>query len=332
LMKHILVAGGAGYIGSHTVRALVSAGYQVTVLDNLIHGHAEAIVDKAVNLVKEDMGDRAAMDALFSKESFDAVINFAGYINVGESVKDPLKYYENNVGNAITFLQAMQAHGVDKLVFSSTCATYGVIDTIPITERESQEPINSYGRSKLMYEHILDDCDLAWGLKSVCLRYFNACGAAPDALTGEDHDPETHLIPLILQAAKKIRKSITVYGTDYPTPDGTCIRDYIHVDDLADAHVKAVERLIGGGDSLKCNVGTGAGFSVKQIIESAKKVTGCEIEVEYGARREGDPPELVADPSLAQTELKWTPCHSDIDHVIQTAWQWMQKNDGHYEA
>ena len=330
VMAHILVAGGAGYIGSHTVRALVRAGYQVTVLDNLVHGHSGAVVDKGVSLIVEDMGDIAAMTRLFSDNSYDAVINFAGYINVGESVKDPLKYYQNNVGNAVKFLMAMQEAGVDKLVFSSTCATYGVIDQLPITEGESQAPINPYGQSKLMYEHILDDCDTAWGLKSVCLRYFNACGASEDALIGEDHFPETHLIPLVLQAAKGIRKNITVYGTDYATPDGTCIRDYIHVNDLADAHVKAVQRLLGGGDSLKCNVGTGNGFSVNEIIESAKKVTGSEIKVVYGERREGDPPELVADPTVAHNELQWSPTCSDIDNVIRSAWKWMQNNDGHY--
>lgn len=331
-MAHILVAGGAGYIGSHTVRALVKAGYQVSVLDNLVHGHRDAIVDQSVTLIEQDMGDLPAMKELFQKHRFDAVINFAGYINVGESVKDPLKYYYNNVGNAINFLMAMQEAGVDKLVFSSTCATYGVIDAIPITEAESQAPINPYGQSKLMYEHILDDCDTAWGLKSVCLRYFNACGASEDSLIGEDHDPETHLIPLVLQAAKGLREHITVYGTDYETPDGTCIRDYIHVDDLADAHVKAVSRLLKGGASLKCNVGTGTGFSVNEIIESARKVTGCEIKVEYGERRKGDPPELVADPALAHTELQWTPTSSSIDHIIRTAWEWMQKNDGHFTA
>lgn len=330
-MAHILVAGGAGYIGSHTVRALVKAGYQVTVLDNLVHGHSEAIVDKGVGLIEQDMGDLAAMRQLFTNgDKYDAVINFAGYINVGESVTDPLKYYANNVGNAVNFLIAMQEAGVDKLVFSSTCATYGVIDKIPITESETQEPINSYGQSKLMYEKILDDCDTAWGLKSVCLRYFNACGASEDGLIGEDHAPETHLIPLILQAAKGIRDHITVFGTDYPTSDGTCIRDYIHVNDLADAHVKAVQRLLDGGESLKCNVGTGNGFSVNEIIESARKVTGCEIKVEYGERREGDPPELVADPTVANNELKWTPTCSDVDNVIASAWKWMENNDGHY--
>ena len=329
-MPHILVAGGAGYIGSHTVRALVKEGFQVTVLDNLVHGHQEAVVDSTANLIVEDMGDEEAMKKLFSENQFDAVINFAGYINVGESVTNPLKYYENNVGNAVIFLKAMQEYGVKKLVFSSTCATYGVIDQIPITEEESQRPINPYGQSKLMYETILDDCERAWGLKSVCLRYFNACGASEDSLIGEDHDPETHLIPLVLQAAKGIREHITVFGSDYNTPDGTCIRDYIHVDDLADAHVRAVRRLLEDGGSLKCNLGTGKGFSVNDIIVSAKKVTGLEISVEYGERREGDPPELVADPKLANTELKWMPTHSDIDNVISSAWNWMQKNDGHY--
>ncbi len=324
-MKHILVAGGAGYIGSHTVRALVKAGYKVTVLDNLEYGHEWAIVDQSVTLIKEDMGDIAKMKAMFQTETFDAVINFAGYINVGESVKDPLKYYENNVGRAVKFLQAMQEAKVDKLVFSSTCATYGEIETTPITESESQHPINPYGRSKLVYEYVLDDCEVAWGLKSVCLRYFNACGASADALIGEAHTPETHLIPLVLEAALGEREHITVYGTDYPTPDGTCVRDYIHVDDLADAHVLAVNRLLEGGSSLKCNVGTGTGFSVKEIIETAKRVTGKDIPVAYGKRREGDPPELVANPTLANTELNWTPTQSNIENVIRSAWNWAKK-------
>ena len=324
-MNHILVAGGAGYIGSHTVRALVKSGYQVTVLDNMEYGHEWAIVDDSVRLVTEDMGDLPRMQKLFAEETFDAVINFAGYINVGESVNDPLKYYENNVGRAVKFLQAMQGAGVDKLVFSSTCATYGVIDQVPIDEAESQNPINPYGQSKLMYETILNDCETAWNLRSVCLRYFNACGASDDALIGEAHDPETHLIPLVLQAAMGQRPHITVYGSDYPTPDGTCIRDYIHVDDLAEAHVKAVARLIEGGSSLKCNVGTGNGFSVNEIIETTKAVTGLDIPIEYGERREGDPPELVANPALANTELNWQPTHSSLEQIISSAYQWAQK-------
>ena len=332
MKSHILVAGGAGYIGSHTVRALVKSGFKVTVLDSLEHGHRAAIVDQGVDLVVSDMGDAEAMEELFSSNSFDAVINFAGYVNVGESVKDPLKYYHNNVGNSVIFLQAMQNAGVKNLVFSSTCATYGVIDTLPISEQESQAPINSYGRSKLMFEHILNDCETAWGLKSVCLRYFNACGASQDSLIGEDHTPETHLIPLVLQAAKGIRENITVFGTDYPTPDGTCIRDYVHVNDLADAHIKAVERLLDGGESLKCNLGTGQGFSVNEIIQVAKRITECDIPVVYGERREGDPPELVANPTLANTELQWTPQSSSIENIVQTAWNWMQNNDGRYPS
>jgi len=325
-MDHILVAGGAGYIGSHTVRALTTAGYKVTVVDNLVHGHEWAI-DSEVQLVQQNMGDPVAMKQLFNKYQFDAVINFAGYINVGESVSDPLKYYQNNVGAAIIFLQSMQEAGVNKLVFSSTCATYGVIDQLPITESESQLPINPYGQSKLMYEKILDDCEQAWDLRSVCLRYFNACGASSDAVIGEAHDPETHLIPLVLEAANGKREHIIINGDDYPTPDGTCIRDYIHVDDLADAHVKAVQRLLGGGDSLKCNLGTGDGLSIMQIVEAARRVTGKDISLKYGPRREGDPPQLVADPTLANNELNWTPLHSDIDYIIQTAWNWMKKEN-----
>ena len=317
----ILVTGGAGYIGSHTVRRLVKGGYDVVVLDNLVYGHKEAIVDEAVELVIGDIGDVDLVHSLFKKYTFDAVIHFAAYAYVGESVDDPLKYYKNNTSMPLVLLKAMQSNECKKFIFSSTCATYGNPETLPISEREIQTPINPYGQSKLMLEKILDDCDSAWGLKSVCLRYFNACGASIDGQIGESHEPETHLIPLVLEAALGKRESIKVFGTDYNTTDGTCIRDYIHVEDLASAHTKAYQYL-GQGESLKCNLGTGNGFSVKDIIETARKVTGREIFIVEEERRAGDPASLVADPSLAKEKLGWVARYSDLENVIDSAWDW----------
>lgn len=317
----ILVTGGAGYIGSHTVRFLVKEGFDVVVLDNLVYGHKEAIVDEIVELVIGDIGDVDLVDSLFIKHAFDAVIHFAAYAYVGESVDDPLKYYKNNTSKPLVLLEAMRNNGCKKFIFSSTCATYGNPETLPISEREIQTPINPYGQSKLMLEKILDDCDSAWGLKSVCLRYFNACGASIDGQIGESHEPETHLIPLVLEAALGKRESIKVFGTDYKTIDGTCIRDYIHVEDLASAHAKAYQYLR-QGESLKCNLGTGNGFSVKDIIETARKVTGKEIFIVEEDRRAGDPASLVADPSLAKEKLDWIARYSDIENVIASAWEW----------
>lgn len=330
-MAKILVVGGAGYIGSHTVRQLVKGQHEVTVLDNFVNGHREALVDPSVKLFEADLGDAEALVQLFSAQQFDAVMHFAAFVNVAESVQEPLKYYENNVAKPLVLLDAMKKAGVKCFVFSSTCATYGIPDVVPISESESQQPINPYGETKLMFEKVLKDCEHAWGLKSVCLRYFNACGADKEALIGEDHDPETHLIPLVLQVVKGIREHISIFGRDYPTEDGTCIRDYIHVDDLADAHIRAVERLVGGGASLNCNLGTGNGFSVKEIIDAVERVTGSEVKKVYGERREGDPPSLVADASLAKSELGWTAQSSDIENIIKTAWAWMQNNNGHFE-
>lgn len=320
--KQILVTGGAGYIGSHTVRQLVKAGFMVVVLDNLVYGHEKAIVDDAVEFVQGNLGDYAFVDELFRRYQFDAVIHFAAYAYVGESVSDPLKYYKNNIARPLALLQVMQEKGCKKFIFSSTCATYGTPKTLPISESEPQMPINPYGQSKQMLEKVLDDCDQAWGLKSVCLRYFNACGASQDGLIGESHDPESHLIPLVLEVALGQRESIKVFGTDYDTPDGTCIRDYIHVDDLAGAHIKAYEYLSEQSTSLKCNVGTGNGFSVMEIIESARKITGKKITVTKEERRAGDPAELIADSTLAKEKLGWVPEHSTIDNVLATAWKW----------
>lgn len=319
----LLVTGGAGYIGSHTVRLLASLGYEVVVLDNLVFGHREAIVDPGVKLVEGDIGDRALVTELFREHGFGAVVHFAAYAYVGESVTNPLKYYRNNTAAPLTLLEVMQEFGCKAFVFSSTCATYGVPASIPIVESNPQDPINPYGRSKLMLEWVLKDCDVAWGLKSACLRYFNASGCSADGKIGEDHDPETHLIPRVLQAVTGEISHLDVFGTDYPTPDGTCIRDYIHVDDLAGAHERAIEHLLAGGESVRCNLGTGVGVSVKQIIEAAEEVTGKKVPVVYGERRAGDPPQLLADPRYAEEVLGWRAKHLDVRDMVRSAWAWM---------
>lgn len=318
----ILVVGGAGYIGSHTVRQLVKAGNEVVVLDSLVYGHEDALVDPGVVLVKGDLGDPGVVYPLFANNKFDAVVHFAAFINVGESVTDPLKYYENNVAKPLVLLNAMKMFGCNKFVFSSTCATYGEPEIVPITEDEKQSPINPYGSSKLMLEMVCKDCERAWGLKSVFLRYFNASGSSVDGLIGEDHEPETHLIPVILQTLTGQREKITVFGTDYPTPDGTCIRDYIHVDDLADAHLRSIDYLMKGGDTNWFNLGTGLGLSVKEILDAVETVTGKKVPVEYGDRREGDPPSLIADPSKAKNILGWEAKYKDASAIIETAWKW----------
>ncbi|MEI6653768.1 MAG: UDP-glucose 4-epimerase GalE [Verrucomicrobiota bacterium] len=320
----ILVTGGAGYIGSHTVRLLAAQGRKIVVLDNLVYGHPQAIIDPGVELVVGDVGDRALVHALFAKHGFGAVVHFAAYAYVGESVTDPLKYYQNNTAEPISLLQVMQEFGCKVFVFSSTCATYGVPDALPITESNAQRPINPYGRSKLMVEWILADCGHAWGLRSACLRYFNASGCSPDGLIGEDHDPETHLIPRVLMAVTGEIDHLEVFGTDYPTPDGTGIRDYIHVEDLADAHARALDHLASGGASLCCNLGTGRGVSVQEIITATEQITGLPVPVIYGPRREGDPAMLVADPALAKRLLGWEATRKDVREMIRPAWLWMQ--------
>lgn len=321
--KPILVTGGAGYIGSHTVRLLAEQGRRVVVLDNLVFGHREAIISDGVELVEGGIGDKDLLRSLFEKHQFSAVVHFAAYAYVGESVTNPLKYYRNNTAEPLALLEIMEEFGCKNFVFSSTCATYGVPASIPIVESNPQDPINPYGRSKLMLEWVLRDCDKAWGLKSACLRYFNASGAAEDGKIGEDHDPETHLIPRVLMAITGEIPHVDVFGTDYPTPDGTCIRDYIHVNDLASAHAKALDRLASGGDSLRCNLGTGVGVSVRQIIDAVEDVTGKKVPVQYGPRREGDPPQLLADPTLAKEELGWEAQHKDVREMVRSAWAWM---------
>lgn len=327
----ILVTGGAGYIGSHTVRLLAAQGRKVVVLDNLSFGHEGAIVDPGVELVVGEVGDQALVRDLFRKHQFGAVVHFAAFAYVGESVTDPLKYYANNTAEPVKLLQVMQEMGCKVFVFSSTCATYGVPVALPITESNPQDPINPYGRSKLMVEWILRDCETAWGLKSACLRYFNASGASPDGLIGEDHRPETHLIPRVFSAAIGAIEHIEVFGTDYNTPDGTCIRDYIHVEDLADAHARALDHLAAGGASVRCNLGTGVGVSVRQIIAAVEEVTGRKVPVKYGPRRAGDPDSLVADPTMARDLLGWEALRKDVRDMVRSAWEWVSgPNQGHF--
>ena len=328
-MTTILVTGGAGYIGSHAVLALKQAGYEVIVLDNLSNGHRELVEQVLqVKLIVGDMSDRALLDNIFTTHNITAVMHFAAYIAVGESVTDPAKYYHNNVAGTLTLLEAMLAASINKFIFSSTCALYGVPKFVPLTEDHPQDPISPYATTKWMVERILSDFDTAYNLKSVRFRYFNAAGADPTGLLGEDHEPETHLIPLVLMAALGKRESILIFGTDYPTTDGTCIRDYIHVTDLAQAHVLGLEYLLKGGDSEVFNLGNGSGFSVREVIESAKEVTGAEIKIEERDRRPGDPPILVGSSDKASKVLGWRPQYPNIKDILTHAWQWHQRRHG----
>ncbi len=325
----ILVTGGAGYIGSHTVRQLTAAGYEVIVLDNLINGHRDVVEQVLkVPLIIGDMADKNLLEEIFKDYSISAVIHFAAYAYVGESVKSPAKYYRNNVAGTLTLLEAMATAGVNQFVFSSTCATYGIPDSFPITENSPQVPINPYGASKKMVERLLTDISQASALKYVCFRYFNAAGAHPDQDLGEDHDPEPHLIPSVIYAALGKRKAISIFGSDYPTRDGTCIRDYIHVVDLAQAHVLGLEYLLNGGDSQIFNLGNGQGFSVQEVIDIAKEVTRREITVEKGDRRPGDPAILVSSSEKAQKVLGWQPQYPDLKTIMTHAWQWHLKRHG----
>jgi len=319
----ILVVGGAGYIGSHMVKLLAEAGYPVTVLDNLSTGFADAA--RYGDLVTGDLADSALLDRLFAEHSFAAVLHFAALSQVGESVQIPDRYYRNNVANTLNLLDAMRRHGVDKFIFSSTAAIFGEPQYTPIDERHPAQPINPYGRSKRMVEEVLADLWHSYGLRSVCLRYFNAAGADPSGELGERHDPESHLIPLVLQAASGRRQQISVFGNDYQTRDGTCIRDYIHVWDLCSAHLLAVEHLLEEGESLALNLGNGQGFSVQEVIDGARRVTGKEIRVQEQARRPGDPAILVADSTQARQFLGWQPQYADLDTIIAHAWTWEQQ-------
>ncbi|MEM7726374.1 MAG: UDP-glucose 4-epimerase GalE [Cyanobacteria bacterium P01_A01_bin.45] len=322
----ILVTGGAGYIGSHTVLALKKAGYKIIILDNLVYGHRDLVENVLqVELIEGDTSDRPLLDNLFQTRQIDAVMHFSAYAYVGESVQDPAKYYRNNVIGTLVLLEAMLAASVKKFVFSSTCATYGVPTKVPILEDHSQNPINPYGESKLMVERILADFSNAYDFKSVRFRYFNAAGADPSGLLGEDHNPETHLIPLVLFTALGKRESISIFGTDYPTDDGTCVRDYIHVNDLADAHVLGLEYLLKGGSSSVFNLGNGNGFSVKQVIEAAREITQKEIKAVECDRRPGDPPALIGSGDKARQILGWEPKYPDIKDIVTHAWNWHQK-------
>lgn len=320
-MKKILIMGGAGYIGSHTVKHLIEKGYDCVVADNLIYGHRQAVHPRAI-FEKADLADTASLEALFGKYEFEAVLHFAAFAYVGESVTDPQKYYHNNVIGTLNLLAAMKKYGVNKIVFSSTCATYGEPQYTPIDEQHPQNPINPYGRTKLMIEQAFGDYARAYGLKYIALRYFNAAGAAADGSIGESHNPETHLIPLVLKAITGERASIKIFGTDYPTPDGTCLRDYIHVEDLAVAHRLALEKL--DEYSGYINLGTGVKTSVKDIIAAAQAVTGKKCPVEIAPRRAGDPAELYAANGKGESVLGWKPSYMDIKDILATAWQWEQ--------
>lgn len=329
-MKTILVTGGAGYIGSHVCKELAARGYRPITYDSLVNGHREAV--RWGPFEHGDVRDRRRLDEVISRYRPEAAMHFAGFAYVGESVADPGKYYSNNVGGSLALLEAMIAQGVKRLIFSSSCATYGIPDRVPIAETDAQRPINPYGMSKLMFERMLPDFEIAHGLKWIALRYFNAAGADPDGEIGEDHDPETRIIPLVLAAADQQGEDVTVYGSDYDTPDGTCIRDYIHVTDLADAHVRALDALFAGEASQALNLGTGAGCSVMQVIEAVRTVTGLEVPHRRGARRDGDPAVLVADASRARAVLGWQPTHSSIGEIVETAWRWHLKKKARHPA
>lgn len=315
----LLVTGGAGYVGGHTVRALLKAGHEVVVYDNLVYGHAETV---PCELVVGELADAGKLDAVLGSRKFDAVLHFAAYAYVGESVQDPAKYWRNNVSSGIDLLDAMRRNGVNQIVFSSTCATYGYPDTVPVTEDEPKKPESPYGESKLTFEKVLASYARAYDLRSVSLRYFNAAGAAADGTLGEDHEPETHLIPLVLAVAAGRLPHVKVFGTDYRTPDGTCIRDYIHVEDLASAHLLAVGAMEEEGACKAYNLGTGTGYSVREIIDACRRVTGREIAVMEEARRPGDATALYADNSKIRNDLGWAPHYEKVEQIVETAWRW----------
>jgi UDP-glucose 4-epimerase len=315
----ILVVGGAGYIGSHTVRRLAQVGHDVWVYDNLAAGHAPAVPEG--RLIVGDLADPSALEKALRDQAIDAVMHFAAFASVPESVSEPARYYRNNVVGALNLLDAMRAVGVGKIVFSSTAAVYGVPDRIPIPEDSPPRPINPYGFTKLAIEHALADYARAYQMGFAVLRYFNACGASSDASIGEDHTPETHLIPIILQVALGQREHVAVFGTDYPTPDGTCVRDYIHVEDLAEAHLRVLAR-IEPGKGVTYNVATGVGYSVRQVIEAVRKITDHPIPVVERSRRAGDPPVLVASSQAIQRDLGWSPRYPGIEAIVQSAWRW----------
>lgn len=329
-MMNVLVCGGAGYIGSHTVYELIERGHSVVVVDSLIKGHKAAVHNDA-KFYLGDIRDEDFMDRVFKENNIDDVIDFAAFSLVGESVNEPFKYYENNVYGTLKLLEAMERAGVKKIVFSSTAATYGEPENDIIVESDKTNPTNPYGETKLTVEKMLKWADNAYGIKFVALRYFNAAGAHISGKIGEDHSPETHLIPIILQTALGQREKMFIFGDDYDTPDGTCVRDYIHVTDLADAHIKALEKLFKTNESGIYNLGNGKGFSVKEVIEKAKKVTGKDFKVEIEARRNGDPSTLIASSEKAIKELGWKPKFNTLDKIIETAWNWHKDHKNGYE-
>ena len=325
----VLVAGGAGYIGSHCVRQLLLAGHEPVVLDNFVYGHRSA-VPNGVRVHEASLADTAALDHVFATEGIELVMHFAAYIFVGESVTSPLKYYLNNTAATYILLDSMLRHGVKKFVFSSTCATYGIPQGLPLVEGMPQVPINPYGQTKLDVENALRALARAGALSFAAFRYFNAAGASEDGSIGEDHEPETHLIPLAIGAAQGRLPALQVFGTDYPTPDGTCLRDYVHVDDLSRAHIAAFNHLAAPGEAYFYNLGTGRPTSVKEVIRAVENVSGLKVPVNYGPRREGDPPALFADSSLAQIELNWQPRFGSIEPIVATAWQWHSRRPNGY--
>ncbi len=327
-MSEILIVGGAGYIGSHMAKYLHGKGLEPVVLDNLSMGHKEAV--QWGPFYEGELDDENLLAEIFREYDIKAVMHFAAFCYVGESVTEPLKYYQNNVAATLGLLSSMLRNGVDKLIFSSTCATYGEPNSLPMNESHDQHPINPYGRSKLMMENILDDLDPAYGLKSVCLRYFNAAGADPEGELGEDHDPETHLIPLVLQTALGLQEELTVFGNDYPTEDGTCIRDYIHITDLAQAHYLALLHLLKGGESKKYNLGNGSGYSILDVINTARQVTSKDIIYSFADRRDGDPAVLVGSAEKATQELGWKPEFNSLETILETAWNWHSLNPDGY--
>jgi UDP-glucose 4-epimerase len=321
--QKILITGGAGYIGSHVVKALGEQGYDVLVIDNLSTGHADAVLHG--KLIQADLSDTAMLGKALDEFKPAAVMHFAASIEVAESVREPMKYYRNNAANAVSLLAAMGKAGVRHFIFSSTAAVYGTPAVVPISEAAPLAPINPYGRSKAFIEQVLADQASTGRITYIALRYFNAAGADAGGRIGESHDPESHLIPLVLKAVRGKKNGIAIYGDDYPTPDGTCIRDYIHVNDLADAHIRALKHLLTGGDSGVFNCGYGKGYSVREIIGTARKVTGADFPVTVEGRRSGDPPVLVADPSLLRSKLDWQPKYNDLEYIIRTAWEWERK-------
>jgi UDP-glucose 4-epimerase len=318
-MTHILVTGGAGYIGSHTCLALAEKGYIPVVYDNLVNGHRQFV--QWGPFEQGDVRDRARLEQVILSYRPAAIVHFAGLIEVAQSLADPLAFFDNNVSGSVALFAAALRAGINKLVFSSSCATYGIPQEIPMRENQSQSPISPYGTSKLIVEQILNDLDTCKSLRSVILRYFNAGGADVKGRIGEWHSPESHVIPIAIEVAQGKREIFKINGSDYPTPDGTCIRDFVHVSDLADAHARSVDYLLAGGSSIALNLGTGQGTSVKQLVHIIERISNCRLPIEFAAKREGDPPELVADNTRAKMTLGWRPCH-DIESIVQSAWNW----------